>query len=83
MSIPKGTTHIWTPALEQPFVGPIFRRAYYKLAHGMWLCYTINGEWVGSMNTDQWFKEEKQLGYFVTKNKYLFDGFVPVSEDKE
>ena len=78
--IPKGTTHVWTPAVSLPRVGFYFRRCYYKRKNKVWYSYTIDGQWVISGNNQEWFDTEKLLGYFVTLKKFNSPNFIPVEE---
>lgn len=76
MTLPKGTTHIWTPAVDTPFINAmLFRRTYYKRNKGVWYSYTLFNTWVKTNNPDKWFELEKSDGYFVTKAKFLSPSF--------
>lgn len=79
MQIPKGTTHVWTPAYEHPYIGNIFRifrRCFYKRHKNVWYSYTIDGAWQVSGNTPEWFATEKAEGYFVTIKRFKDPKFV-------
>ena len=80
--IPKGTTHVWTPAVDTPYVywGLTFRRAFYKLANGVWYSYSRLNKWVISGNSPEWIATEKKEGYFVTINKFNNPEFVSKKE---
>jgi hypothetical protein len=82
MSIPKGTTHVWTPAFDTPYVmwGYTFRRCAYKKMNGEWYSYSQYGKWVKSGNNPEWFDTERKEGYFVTINAFNKPGFVSKKE---
>ena len=79
--VPAGTTHVWTCAVDKPWIQWVFRRAYYKRAHGMWFSYSLNNEWVPSSNDDEWFNTEKENGYFVTITQFKSPEFVFKKEE--
>lgn len=78
--IPEGTTHVWTPAVDTPYVGLCFRRAYYKINGDNTWSWTFYGAWAATNNDMAWFKEETDNGYFVTIEKYNEPGFKPKKE---
>lgn len=82
MEIPKGTTHIWTPAYQRPYVGfGVTRRAFYKKVKGAWYVFSKTGEWFESKNEPEWFATEKVEGYFVTIKRFNSPDFTPKKEE--
>jgi len=80
--VPKGTTHVWTCAVDRPYVQWVFRRAYYKRAHGTWFSYSIHNQWVPTLNEDEWFTTERENGYFVTVKKFKSPDFLSKKEER-
>lgn len=79
--VPYEATHVWTPAVDKPWVrGYVFRRAYYMLRYGVWCSYTFNKQWAVSLNEDEWFSEEEKNGYLVTIQEFNSEGFVSKPE---
>lgn len=79
--IPKGATHVWTPAVDTPYVQwYLFRRAFYKRMHGIWWSYTVDEQWVQSRNDIEWFNTEREQGYFVTIDTFNDPEFIPKKE---
>lgn len=82
VDIPEGTTHIWTPGVENPITCGFFRRSMYKKIEDVWFSYNRFGEWVETQNTPDWFVNEEESGYLVTKDDFLSPNFVMKSEDE-
>jgi len=80
MTIPPGTTHVWTPATSWPVVSGFFRRAFYKKTKAGWFSYNIHGEWVKTQNPTLWFSLEKAEGFLVTLRKFQTKDFVAKKE---
>lgn len=73
--IPKGTTHVWAPAVDTPQVGGVLRwvtrSAYYRRSHGKWRRWSsVTQSWNWSGNPKEWFDTERKEGYFVTINRF-------------
>lgn len=82
MSIPKGTTHVWTPAVDHP-TDPTWwvrRLPYFKKVKGIWWVYSNASGWRMTGNQPEWFAEEKKQGYFVTITKFNSPTFVSKKE---
>lgn len=81
-SIPKGTTHVWTPAVDTPLVGWFARTAYYRRSHGKWRRWSPTRQsWYWSNNNKEWFDTERKEGYFVTIKRFTSPGFVSKKEE--
>lgn len=83
MSIPEGTTHVWTPAIETPIVGWAMRRAYYRKLEDRWQSYSEHFRaWLFTGNSPEWFVTETEAGYFVPVEKFTSPDFVMIKEIK-
>ena len=80
--IPEGTTHVWTCAVDRPWIQWVFRRAYYKLDHGTWFSYSLDNKWVPTNNDAEWFNTERKNGYFVTITQFKSPEFVSKKEEQ-
>ena len=78
MNIPKGTTHVWTPAVEKEVIGMGWhRRAFYKLVDNTWKSYSkVHEAWCKSANDSDWFNKETKEGYFVSIEQFNHPDFV-------
>ena len=81
-NIPKGTTHVWTPAVYKAYVGfGVHRRAYYKRSHHKWRVWSqLTQQWLWSNNAPEWFTIERNEGYFVTIKRFNSPGFIAKEE---
>lgn len=66
MKTPKGATHIWTEAVENPLPAMygITTLSYYKKVDDEWWVYSPESGWRKSRNDQQWFDSETEEGIF-------------------
>ena len=86
MSIPQGTTHVWTPAIQRPTISPalspitVTRLGYYRKKRDGWWVFSDQTGWRKARNTLDWFLTERNEGYLVTVKQYQREDFVAKEE---
>lgn len=83
MKIPDTTTHVWTPAIERPYIPwlGIQRRAFFRNLGEGWQSFSNTGGcWMDTKNTPEWFTEEHNAGFLVTVEQFNSPDFVIVKE---
>jgi hypothetical protein len=66
MKLQPDTTHLWTPARCGLYTTQLNQ---YKRDNNAWLVYSPKTGWRKSVNDNEWFAEEAELGYFVERKR--------------